>query len=154
MGRSTKGRQDKYSVNFDLGTKDFKLMFDAITAKVERAIEAALNDLMEQAYELSQKYVPASTGPNRKYALPPDAGALKRSGAWEKARRDGRKFISRLTYGDDVVDYAWFVEMDMPSTDGDKNYSSDGTGAYYLSRSLNEVFTREAVISAVNKHMK
>jgi hypothetical protein len=53
-----------------------------------------------------------------------------------------------------VVDYAFFTEFDMPSTDGDKNYSSDGTGAYYLSRSLNEVFTREAVISAINKHMK
>ena len=154
MGRSTKGRQDKYSAQFDLGTKDFKMYFDTITERVNTAIESALNELMETAYDLSQTYVPDSSGSNRQYSKPPNMGALKASGAWEKAKREGKVYITKLTYGDADVDYAFFVHENMPSKVPNKQYSTDGTGAYYLSRAINEVFTKENVIAAINKHLK
>lgn len=152
MGKSSKGRAGGFTFKSPL--TEIKIAFSQVGNKVDKAIEETLNELMKEAYELSQTYVPDSNGPHRTYSPPPNMGALKASGQWDAVIKSGRKYITKLHYGDDVADYALFVHENMPSAVPMKNYSTDGTGARFLARAIETVFTKEAVIAMLRTKLR
>ncbi|AHX01187.1 hypothetical protein M316_0122 [Nitrincola phage 1M3-16] len=63
-------------------------------------------------------------------------------------RKEGNGYVISIQYGNDKVDYAWFLHENLPSAYPDKNYTRNGTGSHYLTRAADYVLTERNVRNA------
>lgn len=101
-----------------------------------KAIEVALNDLGNQILKLADERVPE------------DTGDLRRTGK-VTVEQVNDAWRMEVTYGGDGVDYAFYVEYNIPSPPEVKNYTKPGTGPLYLTRSGDEVLTPDNINKAL-----
>jgi len=113
-----------------------------IDKSVKDAMEDALKDIAQQIFEKSQEYAPM------------DEGHLRESAKIHEIKWEGNVVKTSISYGNEKVNYAYFVHEDMPSAISPKKYTTDGTGPKYLQRAVEEIFTDANVRKAFLKAMR
>lgn len=104
----------------------------------DEAIKAAFEDLGKQLLDLSRERAPMATGDLRKSAK-------------VEVKKEQGKWIVTVSYGDEKVYYAFYVEYNMPSPPEYKNYTTEGTGPLFLTLSGDEVFSPDNIKRSLRK---
>jgi len=137
-------RTTRSSVNSNFKAVKSKLMAFSrdIDNAVKNAMEEALREIAKQIFEKSQEYAPM------------DEGHLRESAKIHEIQWEGNVVKTSISYGNEKVNYAFFVHEDMPSAVSPKKYTTDGTGPKYLQRAVEEIFTDENVRKVFLKAIK
>lgn len=112
--------------------------FDDLDAVMDKTTK----DMTNMVWELSDQYVPE------------DDGDLRLSAQMTPPEKKGNTYSSVLTYGNDTVNYAYFVHENMPQAYPEKNYTRPGSGPKYLERAVDEMFTNENIKEVFLKNMR
>jgi len=108
----------------------------------KEAMEEALKEIAQEIFAKSQEYAPM------------DEGHLRESAKIHEIQWEGNVVKTSISYGNEKVNYAFFVHEDMPSAVSPKKYTTDGTGPKYLQRAVEEIFTDENVRKVFLKAIK
>jgi len=98
-----------------------------------RAFSSADNvakKVAQDVYDKSQQYVPL------------DTGELKESGEIVQLKKGHYEVVYRAPH-------AFYVENNIPSPPENKNYTTPGTGPFYLTRAIDEVASDTEVVGAL-----
>lgn len=136
MGRTI---TSKWNSTGNIGPKNFAVQIQAeMNRRIDNICEMAITDVAEQVLAKADEYVPE------------DEGDLRASGRVDVVEKRNGGWYAEIVYGDSVVNYAFFVEMDIPSGVA-KNYTKSGTGPFYLTRAGDEVLTPATFNEALQK---
>ena len=111
----------------DMVAEDFKLY---TLETNERITTYALKELAEMILAKADEFIPEG-----------ETSKLRQSGKIGDVKIIRDKMSITISYGDEEVDYAFFVHENMPSSAPAKEYTRQGTGSHYLSRAADYVLT-------------
>ena len=134
MGRTINSKWNQTGIS---GIRRFAVdLQEIMQERADSICEMAVRDVAEQVLTRALDYVPRKTGD------------LARTGRVEYVRKEGRAWVANIAFGDEEINYAFFVENDIP-TGVEKTYTKEGTGAFYLQRAGDEMATAENFRSAL-----
>lgn len=114
---------------------------DKFFKDLDEVMDKTVKDIANMVWELSDQYVPE------------DDGDLRLSAQITPPEKKGNTYSSLVTYGNDTVNYAYFVHENMPQAYPDKNYTRPGSGPKYLERAVDEKFTNENIKEVFLRNM-
>lgn len=128
MGRTINSKWNRVG---NIDPKRFALQLNAeMNRRADLIMEIAIRDIAEQVLQKSDEYVPE------------DEGDLRDSGRVDVVEKRGNSWYAEVVYGNSEVNYAFFVENDIPRG-VEKNYTRSGSGAFFLQRAGDETLTVE-----------
>ena len=133
MGNPTRSR---WNSNLNIVKKQMLQINQEMTDRVIEAMLVAAEDVATQILEKADENVPE------------DEGDLRDSGRVERARQIDKNTVEvEVVYGNERVNYAFFVEMNMPNPPEIKNYTRSGSGPFYLTRAGDEITGDPSIIN-------
>ena len=118
------------SVKFARGEEEAREATQHLLVHGFERIRDATEDQIWDAAELSAEYLHAVTN----QFVPKKTGALRETGQTTVYKNKKGNIVFELSYGDPAsgVDYAMYVHENKPTPPAAKNYTTPGTGPYYL----------------------
>lgn len=136
MGRTVNSKWNAVGIS---GMSRFAVdLSKVMRERADKICEMAVRDVAEQVLEQALEWVPR------------DTGALADSGRVEYVEKRGNAWVTNIVFGDSSVNYAFFVENDIP-TGVVKNYTTPGTGAFFLTRAGDNIATAQNFTTALRK---
>lgn len=136
MGRKI---SSKWNSTANITPKNFTVQLQSRMMRLaDQICEAAIRDVAEQVLEKALEYTPM------------EEGDLRGTGRVEYVEKRNGRWEANIAFGDSEINYAFFVEMDIPQGVA-KNYTTPGTGAFYLTRAGDEIATMETFRTALQE---
>jgi len=117
-------------------------IYNQTKENVDRAIEIALLDIGQQILDMADETVPEKSG------------ALRESGRVIDPVKNGDTWTLIVRYGNEQVEYAFFVHFNIPSPPELKNYSRPNSGPFFLQNAGDAIATPENIRAALQRAFK
>lgn len=120
--------------HFSRGKHEDRTLTKHLTVYSFREIEKRSIKKAEEAAEQSGETILKNTLP----VTPKDTGELRRSGRAEVKESKRGNVVAEVSFGNNTVDYAYYVHENLPNPPATKNYTTQGTGPYFLINGVNK----------------